>query len=233
MSATDEGAAEAGRAREEAGHVGLPDGHDRDAARFEVLERCRHVEDRLRPGAHDGHRGPSELLEVGRDVEGGRRARWPSSAPRWTPPIPPVARTRIPAAWAAIIVAETVVAAHPPSAMAAARLGRAALRTDPGGAVASDSMAASSSPTSTRPAWIATVAGIAPGRTHGVLRSPRDGQVLGVREPVADQRRFEGDDRTALGERGRDLGADVESVGEHQSSGSSARGVESWRAAAR
>ena len=71
------------------------------------------------------------------------------------------------------------------------------------------------------------------GRAHGGLRSPGDGQVLGVRQPVADQRRFEGDDRTALGERGRDLGADVESVGDHQSSGSSARGVDSWRAAAR
>ena len=71
------------------------------------------------------------------------------------------------------------------------------------------------------------------GRADRGLRSPRDGQVLGERQPVADQRRFEGDDRPALGERGRDLGADVESVGEHQSSGSSARGVESWRAAAR
>ena len=76
--------------------------------------------------------------------------------------MPPVAKTRIPAAWAAIIVAETVVAAQPPSASATARLGRAALRTDPGGAVASARSAASSSPTSNRPPLIATVAGTAP-----------------------------------------------------------------------
>jgi len=85
-----------------------------------------------------------------------------ASAPRWTPPIPPVAKTRIPAAWAAIIVAETVVAAQPPAARATARLGREAFLTDPGGAVANASKAASSSPTSSRPSWIATVAGTAP-----------------------------------------------------------------------
>ena len=42
-------------------------------------------------------------------------------------------RPRMPAACAAIIVAETVVAAQPPSASAIASDGRAALRTDPGG----------------------------------------------------------------------------------------------------
>jgi hypothetical protein len=51
------------------------------------------------------------------------------SAPRWTPPIPPVAKTRIPAAAAAIIVAETVVAAQPPPASARERLGRDAFIT--------------------------------------------------------------------------------------------------------
>ena len=86
-----------------------------------------------------------------------------SSAPRWTPPMPPVANTRIPAAAAAIIVADTVVAAQPPSASATARLGRAALRTDPAGAVASASSAAASNPTSSRPSRTATVAGTASG----------------------------------------------------------------------
>ena len=141
--------------------------------------------------------------------------------------------TRIPAAWAAIIVAETVVAAHPPSARAAARLGRAALRTDPGGAVASASRAAVVQPDEHASGVDRDGRRDRAGRAHGGLRCRRDGQVLGVRQAVADQRRFEGDDRPALGERGRDLGADVESVGEHQSSGSSARGVDSWRAAAR
>ena len=81
----------------------------------------------------------------------GGRPSGPPSAPRWTPPIPPVAKTRIPAACAAIIVAETVVAAQPPPASAAARLGRAALRTEPAGAVASASRSPSASPTSSRP----------------------------------------------------------------------------------
>ena len=129
--------------------------------------------------ASPGHRGspsarrtrpPSASGRAPRDptrcrMSDGRRlalAHRPSSAPRWTPPIPPVAKTRMPAAWAAIIVAETVVAAQPPSASAAARLGRAALRTEPAGAVASALSAASSRPTSSRPAWIATVAGTAP-----------------------------------------------------------------------
>ena len=100
------------------------------------------------------------------------------SAPRCTPPIPPVAKTAIPAACAAIIVAETVVAAQPPSASAAARLGRAALRTDPAGAVASAWSAASSSPTSSRPAWIATVAGTAPAARTAASDARRDLEVL-------------------------------------------------------
>ena len=77
--------------------------------------------------------------------------------------MPPVANVVIPAADAAIIVAETVVAAQPPSASAMARLGRAALRTDPFGAVARASRAAASSPTRIRPSRIATVAGTASG----------------------------------------------------------------------
>ena len=68
----------------------------------------------------------------------------------------------IPAAWAAIIVADTVVAAQPPASSAAARLGRAAFRTEPAGAVASASSDAASSPTRIRPSRIATVAGTAP-----------------------------------------------------------------------
>ena len=158
----------------------------------------------------------AELLEVRRDVEasGGRAPTpGPPSAPRWTPPIPPVAKTAIPAACAAIIVAETVVAAQPPPASAAARLGRAALRTEPAGAVASASRAASSSPTSSRPSWIATVAGTAPAARTAASEAVGDLEVLRVRQAVADQRRFERDDRPALGQRGRDLRVDRESVG--------------------
>ncbi len=52
------------------GRSSWPTAIDRDAAGLEILERDRHVQDRLRPGAHDRHRRSSELLEVGRDVEG-------------------------------------------------------------------------------------------------------------------------------------------------------------------
>jgi len=69
----------------------------------------------------------------------------------------------MPAAAAAIMVADTVVAAQPPAASATARLGRAAFRTDPSGAVARASRDAASSPTNTRPSRTATVAGTAPG----------------------------------------------------------------------
>src|SRR5437879_5413411 len=73
--------------------------------------------------------------------------------------MPPVANTAIPAAWPAIIVADTVVAAQPFRARAAARLGRDAFRTEPAGAVASAWRPASSRPTRSRPSRIATVAG--------------------------------------------------------------------------
>src|SRR6187200_538922 len=103
-----------------------------------------------------------EMSKVGWDPVPPDAGATPARAPWWTPPIPPVAKTEIPAAWAAIIVAETVVAAQPPPVSAAAMLGRAALRTEPAGAVARAVRAASSRPTSMRPALIATVAGTAP-----------------------------------------------------------------------
>ena len=90
----------------------------------------------------------------------------------------PSRRPRIPAACAAIMVAETVVAAQPPAASAMARLGRAALRTEPAGAVASASSPAGSRPTSIRPSWIATVAGMAPARADRGLGGGRDLEVL-------------------------------------------------------
>jgi hypothetical protein len=76
--------------------------------------------------------------------------------------MPPVANTRIPAASAAIIVADTVVAAQPSTDSAAARFGRAAFTTDPAGAFASSSRSGASRPTRNRPDLIAIVAGVAP-----------------------------------------------------------------------
>ena len=164
-------------------------------------------------------------------------------APRWTPPIPPVANTRIPAAAAAIIVAETVVAAQPPPSSAAARFGRAALTTEPAGAVASVSRSASASPTSSRPSWIATVAGTAPAARTAASDARATARFAGYWQPVADQRRLERDDRPAVGEGGGHLGAEREPVRDRhgpepssapcQPSWSSRRGVATWRPAIR
>ena len=83
-----------------------------------------------------------------------------SSTPRWTPPIPPVAKTAMPARCAAIIVAATVVAPSRPVAAAAARSRRLTFMTpDP---VASRSTSARSRPTVTVPARTPTNAGSAP-----------------------------------------------------------------------
>ena len=51
------------------------------------------------------------------------------SAPRWTPPMPPVAKTSMPARRAQIMVAATVVEPVQPSASATARSARESLRT--------------------------------------------------------------------------------------------------------
>ena len=124
------GDADPGRARVEPGHLVLADRHDRHAAGLEVLERGRHVEDRLRPGAHDRDRRAGQLVEVGRDVErrrpgvAERAAMDAADAAGREDPDPGCVRRdhrrgdgrRRPAA----------------AASAAARFGRAALRTDPG-----------------------------------------------------------------------------------------------------
>ena len=169
---------------------------------LEVLEGERQVEDRLRPGAHDGDRRPGELLEVRRDVEAGCPAAREPSAPWWTPPMPPVAKTRIPAASAAIIVAETVVAAQPSRASAAARFGRAALRTEPAGAVPSDSRSSGPRPDQHPPVADRDRRRDRAARADGRLGRPGDRDVLGIRQAVADERRLEGDDRPARGEGG-------------------------------
>ena len=72
-------------------------------------------------------------------------------------------------------------------------------------------------------------------RPDGRLRGAGDLEVLRVRQAVADQGRFEGDDRPALRQGRRDLRVTTRRsrmVGPVMPSGSSARGVVSWRAAA-
>ena len=64
-----------------------------------------------------------------------------------------------------------------------------------------------------RPSWIATVAGMAPGSRTAASEARATSRFWRVRQAVADQRRFEGDDGAAVGERRGDLGRDDEAVG--------------------
>ena len=83
-----------------------------------------------------------------------------SPTPRCTPPIPPVANTRMPACQAANIVAATVVEPQPPAATSAAKLPR--LTFTGCAAAASRSSSGRVIPTRTVPSRIPIVAGIAP-----------------------------------------------------------------------
>ena len=137
----------------------------------------------------------------------------PSIAPRWTPPIPPVAKTRIPAAWQAIIVAATVVAPH-------AAAGDRGAQVPPRDLV-------DRAPLGRRQAF-ELVAGQPDqelalvqrdrgrdraGRPDRRLGCGRDLDVLGVRQPVADERGLEGDDGAAVPQRVGDLWGDGEMLG--------------------
>ena len=82
------------------------------------------------------------------------------SAPRCTPPIPPVAKTAMPARAATAIVAATVVLASDLATTTAERSRRDALRTPV--ALPSRSSASAVSPTLMRPPRTAIVAGTAP-----------------------------------------------------------------------
>ena len=133
-------------------------------------------------GARDGRRRSRRSRRPGSRPRG-RRSSWPR--PSWPP-----SRRR----------------SAPP-----ARLGRAALRTPRPAPWRAPRGRRRRGPTRIRPSRIATVAGTAPALADGGLRRPRHLEVLGVRQAVADQRRLEGDDGAARGERGGDLRGDVES----------------------
>ena len=127
--------------------------------------------------------------------------------------MPPVANTRIPAAWHAIIVAATVVAPHAPPAIAAARFRRETLSTLPRWAVASVSSSSPDRPTSSRPSLRATVAGHGARRPDRGLGRRRDLDVLGYGSPwliSVDSRATTG---RAVAERVGDLRRDGEQLG--------------------
>ena len=83
-----------------------------------------------------------------------------SSAPLWTPPMPPVANTFMPAICAAIMVAATVVPPVRPSATAKARSARESFIAPD--VMASDSRSPSDRPILILPPMTAIVAGVAP-----------------------------------------------------------------------
>ena len=116
--------------------------------------------------------------EMSRTVAGVRAARGPPRAPRWTPPMPPVAKTPDAGGVGGDHRGRHRRGRPAAPASATARLGRAALRTEPGGAVAEGLEAASSRPTRNRPSWIATVAGTAPLSADRGFRRARDLDVL-------------------------------------------------------
>ena len=84
-----------------------------------------------------------------------------NAAPRCTPPMPPVAKMRMPAMWAMIIVVATVVAPSAPRATSAGRSRRLALAT-PLPALPRCSISSRLRPAFRRPPMTAIVAGTAP-----------------------------------------------------------------------
>ena len=83
------------------------------------------------------------------------------SAPRWTPPMPPVAKIFMPAMCAIIIVVVTVVAPSSPRAMSTGRSRRLALATS-WPFLPRCSISSGESPALRRPPIMAIVAGTAP-----------------------------------------------------------------------
>ena len=200
-------------AGEEPGQLGLPDRHDRHAARLEVLERGRDVEDRLRPGADDGHRGAPELVEVRRDVERGR-GRGPGFTQRPAMDAADPAGREDPDARRHAPGSSSPRPSSPPNRRrrnAAASVGRAALRTEPAGRrrerLRARFVQADQDPAGVDRDGRGDGAGLADRR----LGRMRDLEVLRVRQAVADERRLEGHDGAAVGERARDLGRDLRS----------------------
>ena len=120
-----------------------------------------------------------------------------SSAPRWTPPMPPVAKISMPASSAMNMVAATVVPAEPRRAATAARSRREALTTPPE-SWARPSISLRSRPTRNRPSMTAIVAGAAPERPHRLLDRPRRLDIARIGHAVGDDGRFERDQRPPL-----------------------------------
>ena len=162
-SAGDQRRADPRRPREEARQLVLPDGDDRHAVRLEVLERGRHVEDRLGTGAHDGHRrsGPSSWRSDEMSNDGGATAdpqRPPmhaADAARREHPDPGRVTRR--SSWPT----RSSPPSHPRPGPPPATAGRPCARTRPARSPGPRGRPPPG-PTSSRPSRTATVAGTAP-----------------------------------------------------------------------
>ena len=189
----------------EAGHLVAAPAHHRHAARLERLERAADVEDGLGPGADDGHRRAGQLTQVGADVH--RRLPSPvdaADAARWRRRRcrPGARRSSWPRRWC-----------RPSPAVPARRPGSAAR---PWGCHAH--RPAPPARSSVRPTSDAAVvdrhrgrhgAGVADGR----LRHACGREVVGARQAVGGDGRFEGHHGAARDERGLDLWMDGEQIG--------------------
>ena len=130
-----------------------------------------------------------------------------SSAPRCTPPMPPVANTPMPACCAASIVAATVVEPVPPAEerggeVAEVDLGHAGRGGQPVELVAREPDAHVAVEDADRGRYRARAG-------HARLHLARHAHAVRAREPVRDHRRLERDDAAMRGERTRDLWGDA------------------------
>ena len=123
-------------------------------------------------------------------------------ASRCTPPIPPVANTRMPAREASNAVAATVVPPVVPWAMATGRSRTLSLTA--ASLPASRSSSSASSPTCGTPSIMAIVAGTAPRSATASLELARGPDVLGARQAVGDDRRLQGHERLPVAQRAGD-----------------------------
>jgi hypothetical protein len=128
-----------------------------------------------------------------------------SPAPRCTPPMPPVANTRMPASAAMIIVAATVVAPVWPAATASGRSRRLSLGTAGAGAAQGFDLRAAQ-PGLQPPVHHGHRGRHRPMGAHLALHLQRGGHVLRIRHAVGNDGRFQRHDGAAGGQRLADLG---------------------------
>ena len=160
--------------------------------------------------------GPAHTTATGVRASSSRSAEMSidSCPPRWTPPMPPVAKTPMPASCAAIMVADTVVPAQPGRPSTPARFCRETLGTP----LSLRQLLELRRREANEDASVVERHGgrHGPAGADRLFRAARGGQVVGIRQPVGDERRFEHHHGAAVGQGGGDLGGRLEQVGVHQ-----------------